>query len=66
KPPNQVDLPKSDGLPICIIFPGQPCVNGEKEAGGSAGRILATLAIGESGDDSVLLPVYGEKMAAAR
>jgi hypothetical protein len=34
-------------------------VYGEKEA-------VATLAIGEGGDDSVLLPVYGEKMAAAR
>jgi hypothetical protein len=27
---------------------------------------FASLAVGESNEDSVLLPVYGEKMAAAR
>ncbi|WP_292015928.1 hypothetical protein, partial [Mesorhizobium sp.] len=41
-------------------------VNGEKEAGRNAGTLLATMAIDEIGSDSALLPVYGEKMAAAR
>ncbi|ESX76266.1 hypothetical protein X758_00880 [Mesorhizobium sp. LSHC416B00] len=38
----------------------------EKEAGRSLGARPATLAIGETGDDSILRPVYEEKMAAAR
>jgi hypothetical protein len=49
-------------LPCRAFLP----VNGEKEAGRNAGSYRATLVIGETIDDSVLLPVHGEKMAAAR
>jgi len=49
-------------LPCRAFLP----VNGEKEAGCDAGDPLATPVIGETADDSVLLPVHGEKMAAAR
>jgi hypothetical protein len=41
-------------------------VNGEKEAGRDFGVYLAALVIGETVDDSVLLPVHGKKMAVAR
>jgi len=41
-------------------------VNGEKEAGGNAGIFFATLGISEIINKGVLLPVHGEKMAAAR
>ncbi|WP_210243776.1 hypothetical protein, partial [Mesorhizobium sp. B1-1-5] len=51
--------------------PSLPCraflaVNGEKEAGRDLGGHTATLVIGEIGDARSLLPVHGEKMAAAR
>jgi len=49
-------------LPCRAFLP----VNGEKEAGRNAAALLATLVVGEMVDDSVLLPVHGEKMAAAR
>jgi hypothetical protein len=41
-------------------------VNGEKEDGRDEGNSPATPAIGEILEGSVLLPVHGEKMAAAR
>jgi hypothetical protein len=41
-------------------------VNGEKNDGRNEGAPPATSAIGEIADEGVLLPVYGEKMAAAR
>jgi hypothetical protein len=40
-------------------------VNG-KEAGGNAGTFFATLRIAGIINKGVLLPVHGEKMAAAR
>jgi hypothetical protein len=49
-------------LPCRAFLP----VNGEKEAGRNAGAVLATLKIGENFNEGVLLPVHGEKMAAAR
>ncbi|MER8619418.1 hypothetical protein NKG99_21700, partial [Mesorhizobium sp. M1409] len=47
-------------------FPGQPCVNGVKEAGRDAGAILATSATGEIIDKASLAPFYGERMPAGR
>ncbi|MER8678283.1 MULTISPECIES: hypothetical protein, partial [unclassified Mesorhizobium] len=41
-----------------------PYSDGEKEAGRSLGARPATLAIGETGDDSILRPVYEEKMGS--
>jgi hypothetical protein len=52
--------------PPLIALPGISPVNGEKEAGRNLGVLSATLEIGEIFDDGVLLPVHGEKMAAAR
>jgi len=43
-----------------------PYSDGEKEAGRNRDAFLATLAVGETVDNSIPRPVYGERMAAAR
>ncbi|MFB9979789.1 hypothetical protein ACFSQQ_23840 [Mesorhizobium kowhaii] len=52
--------------PHCPAGHFSPYSDGEKEAGRNANALLATLKIGEIIDEGVLLPVHGEKMAAAR
>jgi hypothetical protein len=52
-------------LPL-IALPGiSPRKRGERAAA-PLGALSGALVIGEIVDDSVLLPVHGEKMAAAR
>ena len=54
-------------LPL-IALPGVSprIVTGRKKPAATPDAFLATLEIGEIIDEGVLLPVHGEKMAAAR
>ena len=59
-------LNKRASAPPLIALPGILPVNGEKAASRDAGAYLQTSKISEIITDRCLLPVYGEKMAAAR
>ena len=58
----QLDTTDSRSSPCRALLP----VNGEKEDGRYDGAGSATLVMSEIIDESVLLPVYGEKMPAGR
>ncbi|SIT57533.1 hypothetical protein BQ8794_40132 [Mesorhizobium prunaredense] len=58
-------IPWRSALPL-IRLPAPLPVNGEKTADRTRRSFFATLVTGGTVDDGALLPVHGEKMAAAR
>jgi len=53
-------------LPLTVLPDISPRKQGERKLAATLALFSATVAIGESGDDSIPRPVYGERMPAGR